>query len=413
METNANRRSVSGTHQRQNMQNQWFPVSGFSDKQHAIRFRTIPLFHALSIILIAQIIGVGCNGARAGENEFETAQVTRGDIEHRIIATGRIEPFSTVEIRSKVGGIVKTITVDEGDSVKKDQVIIELDKDILISRVNEARASLKKAQARYEQAQIEASTVEVESAQRKYDRILELFSQKLAPKERLEDAETALTITKQNLRAKQAAVSMANAELAAVTAMLERAENELSYATIVSPMDGIVLSRDVDVGSAVASVVSTMGTLLMALGDMREVHMVGDVDESDIGLVQVGMPARIVVESYPGKKFLGKVRTISPRGTEKEKIMNFEVEITINETDVPLRTNMTADAEIIVEKHTDVVLAPQNAIRYRRNQSYVEVPDPREETGRRSVDISLGISGTDFSEVLSGLKEGDEIIVAG
>ncbi len=371
------------------------------------------VFHVLSSILIAQIMGVGCNGARASQNKFETARVTRGDIEHRVIATGRIEPFSTVEIRSKVDGIVKSITVDEGDSVKKDHVIIELDKDILISRVNEARASLKKAQARYEQAQIEASTVEVESAQRKYDRIHELFNQKLAPKEHLEDAQTALTIATQNLRAKQAAVSMANAELAAVTAMLQRAENELSYATIVSPMDGIVLSRDVDVGSAVASVVSTLGTLLMTLGDMREVHMVGDVDESDIGLVQMGMPARISVESYSGKKFLGKVRTISPRGIEKEKIMNFEVEITIDETDVPLRTNMTADAEIIVEKHTDVVLAPQNAIRYQRNRSYVEVPDPKEETGRRAVDISLGISGTDFSEVLSGLKEGDEVIVAG
>jgi multidrug efflux pump subunit AcrA (membrane-fusion protein) len=178
-------------------------------------------------------------------------------------------------------------------------------------------------------------------------------------------------------------------------------------------MDGIVLSRDVDVGSAVASVVSTMGTLLMTLGDMREVHMVGDVDESDIGLVRVGMPTRISVESYPGTKFNGTVRTISPRGIEKDKIMNFEVEITIDETEIPLRTNMTADAEIIVEIRRDALLVPQNAIRYRHNQSFVEIPDPEQPTGRRDTVVSLGINGTDHSEVLSGLKEGDEVIVAG
>ncbi|UCD57762.1 MAG: efflux RND transporter periplasmic adaptor subunit, partial [Candidatus Hydrogenedentota bacterium] len=346
---------------------------------------------------------------------FESARVTRGDIEHRVIATGRVEPFSKVEIRSKVDGIIKTITVEEGDSVRKNQTIMELDRDILSSRVKEARAALEKARARHQQAQIEADafTLELDSAQKKYDRTQKLFAQGLATKEQMEDAETALSISEQNRRAKQAAVFMAKAELSAVTAALGRAENELSYATIASPVDGIVLSRDVDVGSAVASVVSTMGTLLMTLGDMREMYMVGDVDESDIGLVREGMPARITVESYSNKKFHGRVRRISPLGVEKDKIMNFEVEVSIEETDVPLRTNMTADAEIIVEKRRNVLLVPQNAIRYRRKQSFVEVPDVEDPSGKRSVNIALGIGGVNFSEVLSGLKEGDEVIVSG
>jgi HlyD family secretion protein len=144
---------------------------------------------------------------------------------------------------------------------------------------------------------------------------------------------------------------------------------------------------------------------------MREVHMVGDVDETDIGLVALGMPARISVESFPDRHFSGTVRSISPLGIEKDKIMNFEVEITIEDADALLRTNMTADAEIIVEKHEDVLLVPQNAIRYERSQSFVEVPDPDRPSGKRTVEITLGISGITSSEVLSGLREGEEVIV--
>jgi HlyD family secretion protein len=413
MENNAYRRSVSGQRLEESRRRSRTGTTAPADggiSAHVLRIHAI---YAVLLIITFQSLVFGCDGARAGQSAFKTERISRGDIEQRVIATGKIEPFSTVEIRSKVDGIVKSIAVDEGDSIKKGEVLIELDKDILISRVNEARAALEKARARYEQARIEASTVEVESAQRKYDRIQELFAQQLAPTEQLEDAQTALTIAEQNLRARQAAVSMAQAELAAVTAMLERTENELSYATIISPMDGIVLSRDVDVGSAVASVVSTMGTLIMTLGNMQEVHMVGDVDESDIGTVHVGMPARISVESYPDKTFHGRVKTIAPQGIEKNKIMNFKVEIAIDETDIPLRTNMTADAEIIVDEHHNVLLAPQSAIRYKHRESYVEIPDSDEPEGKRAIDVTLGISDTDFSEVLSGLREGDEVIVTG
>ena len=375
---------------------------------------TSPTTLTLGILLVlACAICIGCDGGGKGEVEFETAIVSRGDIERRVIATGRIEPFSKVEIRSKVGGIIKAITVDEGDRVRQGQTILEIDKDILISRVNEARAALEKVKAMYEQTLIEASQVELESARKKYDRMRKLFDQGLAPEEQLEDAETALTIAEQNHKARAAAVTMARAELSGIEAALERAKDELGYATIVSPMDGIVLSRNVDVGSAVASVVSTMGTLLMTLGDMRELHMVGDVDESDIGLVSEGMPVRISVESYPDTKFHGVLKRISPVGASIGGIINFEVEVSIEDTDVPLRCNMTADAEIMVEKHEDVLLAPQTAIRYKRDKSFVEAPAPEEETGKRAVDVVLGISGTNFSEVISGLKEGDEVIVSG
>ncbi|MBI5118376.1 efflux RND transporter periplasmic adaptor subunit [Candidatus Poribacteria bacterium] len=365
------------------------------------------------IVACALFISACGRSPGAGELEFKTTKVTRGDIEHRVIATGKIKPLSKVEIRSKVDGIIKTIAVDEGDHVSKGQIILELDKDILSSRVKEAQSSLERAQARYEQARIEASTSEMDSVQKRYDRLKRLFEQGLVPEQQLEDAETALTIATETHKARRTAISMAKAELSAVTAALERAENELSYATIVSPVDGIVLSRDVDVGGAVASVVSTMGTLLMTLGDVREMHLVGDVDESDVGLVREGMPARITVESYPGKKFQGTVKTISPLGVEKDKIMNFEVEVTIEANDVPLRSNMTADAEIIIEEHKNVLLLPQNAIRYKREQSFVEVPDSKADTHKRAVDVALGITGTNFSEVLSGLKEGDEVIVSG
>ena len=355
----------------------------------------------------------GCGAADADEKLFETARIERGDIEHRVIATGKIEPYSIVEIRSKVNGIIKSIAVDEGDAVHKGQPLMQLDRDILETRVAEATATLAKATARHEQALIEASTVESDSAKKKFERASELLARGLVAQEQMDEAETALAVANQQYRARQAAVSMARAELSAAAAALERSEDELGYATILSPMDGIVLSRNVDVGSAVASVVSTMGTHLMTLGDMREIHLVGDVDESDIGLVAEGMPARITVESFPDRKFRGIVRKLAPLGVEKEKIMNFEVEITIEAADMPLRANMTADAEIIVAKHENVLLAPQNAVRYKRSESYVESPDPETETGRRQIDVTLGISGTDYSEVLAGLSEGAEVIVSG
>lgn len=404
--------------------NQSSPREGLTMSRHNVSGNPSPIssdrmarflfFEALFIIVLIVLVSLtslGCSGADAGETELRTVRISRGDIEHRVIATGKIEPYSKVEIRSKVNGIIESIAVDDGDTVHKNQPLMELDKDILETRVSEARAALEKARSRHEQALIEASSVEVDSAQKKYERMRELLAEGLAPEEQMDDVETALAVANQQYRARQAAVSMAKADLSAAAAALERSENELGYATIVSPMDGIVLSRDVDVGSAVASVVSTMGTLLMTLGDMREIHMVGDVDESDIGLVREGMPARITLESYPDRNFEGTVRKIAPLGVEKEKIVNFEVEVAIEEADAPLRTNMTADAEIIVAKHENVLLAPQNAIRYKRNQSYVEVPDAGAETGKRIVDVTLGISGTDFSEVLSGLEEGDEVIV--
>jgi len=394
------------------------PLSNQSDglaSAHSDRRKRFPppwnLLLAGTLVLIC-LTGPRCSGANAGQTDFETVSTSRGDIEHRVIATGKIEPYSKVEMRSKVNGIIESIAVDEGDAVARGQAVMELDKDILVTRVSGARAAIEKAEAGYEQARIEASAIEMESARKKHERMRRLLAKGLISEEQMEDAETALAMAEQAYRARQAVVSMAKAELSASAAALERAENELSYATIVSPMDGIVLSRDVDVGSAVASVVSTMGTLLMTLGDMREIHMVGDVDESDIGLVSEGMPARITVESYPEKKFHGTVKKISPLGVEKNKIMNFEVEITIEETDVPLRTNMTADAEIIVAKHENAVLLPQNAIRYKRNRSFVEVPDPEQPTGRRSVDVTLGISDTDYSEALAGLEEGDTVIVS-
>jgi HlyD family secretion protein len=366
---------------------------------------------AIGLIVPATLAGSGCGSANAGETPIVTARIERGDIEHRVIATGKIEPYSKVEIRSKVNGLIKSIAVDEGDVVCKGQPLMELDKDILETRVAEARAALAKARARHEQAEIEASAVEVDSASRKFDRMSELLARGLVAQEQMDEAETALAVANQQRRARQAAVTMAQAELSAAAAALERSENELGYATILSPMDGIVLSRDVDVGSAVASVVSTMGTHLMTLGDMREIHLVGDVDESDIGLVREGMPAHITVESYPEKKFSGTVRKIAPLGVEKENIVNFEVEVAIEAEGMPLRTNMTADAEIIVAKHEGVLLVPQNAVRYKRSESYVETPDPEAETGRRKIAVTLGISDKDFSEALDGLSEGDEVIV--
>jgi len=202
--------------------------------------------------------------------------------------------------------------------------------------------------------------------------------------------------------------------VAQARAALDRAELDLRNSTIVSPMDGVVLSRDVEVGDAVSSilVLGSQATLIMTLGDISDVYVRGKVDEADIGKVYIGQPARIVVESFKDKEFRGEVTRISPLGVEEDNVTTFEVRVSIANPTGELKANMTANAEIILEEKHDVLLVREAAVLYDQNRNaFVEVPDPAAETGRRKVPVKLGISNGILTEVVSGLKEGDQVIL--
>ena len=237
----------------------------------------------------------------------------------------------------------------------------------------------------------------------------------------LDDAEKnyEMSLNKQNVAKAQvtvlkAKIAQSKAQVAEDQANLMQLEEQLSYTDIVSPIDGIVLSRDVEMGDAVSSilVLGSSATLVMTLGDTSEVYVKGKVDESDIGKVYLGQPARIKVESFKDKTFTGKVTKISPMGVEKDNVTTFEVRVSIQNPGGELKAEMTANAEIILEEHKNVLQIPEGAILYDKDKkASVEIPDPKGKEGKDKVAVNIGISNGAKTEVLSGLKEGQEVVL--
>src|SRR5881396_451667 len=235
------------------------------------------------------------------------APVERGDIARSVVAIGRIEPVAKVEIKSKANGIIKEIKVQAGDLINEGQVLVELDKDNLTARLREARAALlgsqanaKAAEAELEKNKIEAEGVDVAFARRNLDRAQQLSKDGLIAQQAHDDSRMAVEIAENKQRAAQSQLLVTEARVAQAEAAVERSQEELDNATIRSPIKGMVLSRDVELGSPVSSILNlgAGATLVMVLGDIREVFVRGKVDEADIGLVRLNQPARIKVETF-------------------------------------------------------------------------------------------------------------------
>jgi HlyD family secretion protein len=356
------------------------------------------------------------------------AAAERGDIARSVVATGKIEPLTKVEVKSKASGIVEKIYVDAGAKVRTGQVLAELDREQLQANVAEARANLQAAQAAQEAAEatyqknlVDAEGTDVPFLKKDMDRAHESYQQGLIALNVMQDAEKnyQLAVNKQtsaerNADMSKAQVSQAKAQIAQAKAALDDAEENLRYATITSPMDGVVLSKDVEVGDAVSSilVLGSQATLVMTLGDTSEVYVLGKVDEADIGRVYLGQAAHIVVESFKDKKFEGHVTKIAPLGVEKDNVTTFEVRVSIQNSNGELLANMSANAEIILEEKKNVLLVPEGAIIFDKdNNTSVEVPDPKLDNGRKKLAVKLGISNGVKAEILSGLTQGEKVIL--
>jgi HlyD family secretion protein len=212
-----------------------------------------------------------------------------------------------------------------------------------------------------------------------------------------------------------AKLSQAEAQVAQNQASLKQLEEELSYTTLSSPMDGVVLSRDVELGDAVSSilVLGSSATKVMTLGDTKQVYVDGKVDEADIAAVYVGQPARIRIESFKDRVFNGKVTRIAPLGVEKDNVTTFSVRVSIDNPNGEIKANMTANAEIINVEHKNALVVPEQAINYdQQRKAFVNVPDPHAKDGMRRVDVTAGISNGSKTEILAGLKQGDKVVLA-
>jgi HlyD family secretion protein len=382
-------------------------------------------------LAIVLLIAIGVFAATRGGTKIDPsklAKVEKGDLAKSVVATGKVTPIIKVEVKSKASGIVKKLLVDYGDQVKKGQLLAQLDKVEIEAQVEQskaaleaAQANLKSTQADLERAKVDAEGPDVPLLKRAYDRATGMAKDGVVSASALDDAQKnyELALNKQNVSKAQvtvfrAKIAQAQAQVAQDQANLKQLDEQLSYTDIVSPIDGIVLSRDVQMGDAVSSilVLGSSATLVMTLGDTSEVYVKGKVDESDIGKVYLGQPARIKVESFKDKTFTGKVTKISPMGVEKDNVTTFEVRVSIQNPGGELKAEMTANAEIILEEHKSVLQIPEGAILYDKDKkASVEIPDPKGKDGKNKIAVNIGISNGAKTEVLSGLKEGDQVVL--
>lgn len=394
--------------------------------------RKFSLLAGVAIVLaIAAVWGFSTlRGASASIDPSKLATAETGTMVRSVVATGKIEPITKVEIKSKANGIIEKLFVDVDQIVTAGQVLAELDRENLTARVREARANLQAAEAARaaaaassKKAEIEAEGPDLAFARRTHERAQQLYAQELVSQSQLEDAKSALDQAENRQRAAagqlvvaQARVVEATANVAQSRAALERAEEELANATIKAPIRATVLTRDVEIGSPVSSILN-MGanaTLVMTLGDIERVFVRGKVDEADIGRVQLGQRARITTETFRDRVFDGKVTQISPIGVERDNVTTFEVEVSIDNPTKELKANMTANAEIVIEEFPNSLLVPEAAVVYdAQRQSFVDVVDASVKSGRRRVPVKVGVGNGTRMQVLDGLKAGDKVVLPG
>jgi len=389
------------------------------------------LIFVLSSVAVIILIVIGAVAATRGGTRIDPSKlgkVERGDLAKNVVATGKIQAITQVDVKSKASGIVKKLLVDYGQPVKQGQVLVELDKEEIQARVNQQRASLEAAEAAahaaeadLQHAHVDAEGPDVPILKRAYERAQQMAKDGVVSQAQLDDAQKnyQMAVNKQQLGKANEVVAaarmrQARAQVAQAKAQLAQTDEEYRNSTIVSPMDGLVLSRNVEVGDAVSSilVLGSSATLLMTVGDTREVYVKGKVDESDISKVYIGQPARIKVESYKDRTFNGKITKISPMGVEKDNVTTFEVRVSIDNSKGELKSMMTANAEILLEEHKNVLMVPEGALLYDKDRNAsVEVPDPDGKDGKKKLAVNVGISNGSKTELLSGLKEGSQVVL--
>jgi HlyD family secretion protein len=378
---------------------------------------------ALAVVFVVRL----ANGSAVDPNRL--AKVTRGDVARSVIATGKIQPITKVEVKSKASGIVEKLYVDINNRVTKGQPLAQLDQQEIQAQVEAQQAQLASAEANvgtYEanvdQDKVNAAAPDLPMYKATLDRNLEMQKEGIVSRQALDDANkdylAALTrrdSSKAQIGVDTAKLKQAHAQVLQSQASLKQLEEQLGYTTIVAPMDGVILSRDVEIGDAVSSilVLGSTATLVMTEGDVNEVYVDGKVDEADIAHVYMGQPARIKVESFRDRTFNGKVTKISPMGVEKDNVTTFEVRVSINNPGGELKALMTANAEILLDEHKGVLLVPENAVTYdNMKNASVEIPDKSQKEGTRKLQVTVGLSNGSVTEITSGLKEGDQVVLA-
>jgi HlyD family secretion protein len=336
---------------------------------------------------------------------FKVEKVTKGEIVSSVTATGTVNAVTTVLVGTQVSGTIKTLYVDFNSPVKKGQIIAQIDPATFEAQVGQARANLFSAKANLVKS--EATVVD---AKRTMERNRELVSRHLIAQSDFDTAETSYATAK-------ASVNAAKAQIAQAEAALKYAETNLEYTRIISPVDGVVISRSVDVGQTVAASFQTP-TLFTIAQDLTKMQVDTNVDEADIGNVKVGQNVDFTVDAYPENIFKGSVWQVRNAPIIVQNVVTYDVVIKVENPELKLKPGMTANVSIITSIKNNVLKIPNAALRFVPPEKDVAKSVTKGpgiwivENGKpKRLPIVTGISEGSYTEVMSGeVKEGQEVI---
>ena len=360
------------------------------------------------IVISAVIFAVAFISFRNRGNavKYRTEKVTRGDIEAVITATGTVNAVTMVLVGTQVSGTIKNIYVDFNSPVKKGQVIARIDPATFEAQVGQARANLLAAKANLEKA--EAAFAD---SKRTMDRNKDLFSRDFIARSELDTSDT-------NYQTAKAQISAAKAQIAQTEAALRYAETNLMYTDIVSPVDGIVVSRNVDAGQTVAASFQTP-TLFTIAEDLTKMQIDSSVVEADIGRVNAGQTVEFTVDAYPDTAFKGVVSEVRNAPIVVQNVVTYDAVIKVDNSGLRLKPGMTANVSIIVSTMKGVLRIPNAALRFKpvgqimgrtgeKGPGVWIIKDGKPEL----IKVAIGISDGNFTGLIKGdVSEGQELIV--
>jgi HlyD family secretion protein len=290
--------------------------------------------------------------ADAAAPPFRTAEVVRGAVVATVEATGTLEAVTTVDVGTQVSGTIKALFADYNAQVRRGQVIAQLEPSLFETQVEQGRATVQRLHA-----EVDSAKVQVEDTQIKLKRAQELSAQQLIPATDLETAQAAA-------RQAEASLKAAQAQLVQGRASLRNAEVNLGHATIKAPIDGVVISRSVDVGQTVAASMSAP-TLFVLAQDLRQMQVNARVDEADIGRIAPGHRVAFRVDAYPDDVFTGVVRQVRLEPVIEQNVVSYVTVIDVPNPDLKLKPGMTANVTIETARADDVLRVPNAALRFR------------------------------------------------
>jgi len=348
----------------------------------------------IAYVALSAIVLTGCQEEQ--KVDFQTAKVERGNIQNSITATGTIEPVTSVTVGTQVSGIVSHLYVDYNSVVKKGQVIAELDRTNLTSELNTAKANLSSAQ----------STLNYEQAN--FNRYQTLFDKGLVSADEYESARLSYLKAKESVTTARETV--------------QRAQTNLGYATITSPIDGVVLSKSVEEGQTVAASFNTPELFTIAQ-DLTDMRVIADIDEAHIGGVLEGQRVSFTVDAFPEDRFEGHVTQVRQQATTTSNVVTYEVVISAPNADLKLKPGLTANVTIYTLEKNDVLTVPAKALRFMPNEALLQkgqtiedVQSPlkvwtREGDVFKAHAVETGTTNGITTEIVGGVAEGTEVLV--